>query len=320
MIPGFQCFFDPAGNFWVADGWVSQLRHGVRIAVGSGGEFSQIRAGIWDGPFRLVPAASGGTCVGGSGRNLILSGLTPGPSGPALPVGIFGPQVPGAFGRGQFTLLVTGASAATISDGTATVAILSTGGTAPVGSYVATTYGKDTYHGGTAFTLAAVAEDGAPGSIPGGEISVSAGSAQTGTYAAAAADSYVSSSDSDWTLAIATDGSAAILEGAAVIATRATGSAYSPEGTYEATAAGEAAHNGGEPWRAFVQLIPVPPGAGFVYLKVTEAAGVLTAVTGPFFAAALPADSTVDFHIPLGQSDGAGGLEQIHTGLLIWPD
>ena len=100
---------------------------------------------------RFVPlaATAGGTLVGGSGRNLVTTGLTPSLSGPTVPVGIWTPQRPDVWTLGIFTLTKTGSSAADISDGTNTVAILTTG-SAPVGSFVATSYGQTTYHGGSA--------------------------------------------------------------------------------------------------------------------------------------------------------------------------
>ena len=112
------------------------------------------------------------------------------------------------------------------------------------------------------------------------------------------------------------------------MATRAAGySAYDPAGIYEATAAGMAAYNltdaepeTGETFSALVEIQARTPRAGFAYLTITQAAGVLTSVAGPFFATSLPADSADVYHVPLVQSDGSGGLEQYHTGLLIWPE
>lgn len=317
MTAGFQTFADPNGNLWVADGWVAQLRTGVRLPVGSGADFSEVLAQGWE-RFLPAPATSGVTFVGGSGRNLVLSGLTPGPSGPDLPVGIFAPGRPDAFGQGIFALTVTGASAATIHDGTDTVATLSTGGTAPVGDYVATTYGEDTYNGGSAFTLAAVAEEGAPGTIPDYTLNVSAGTAQTGTFSATDTATYVSDDDSDWTIVVNSDGTADLRYIAEIRATRAAGSGCEPEGIFEATEIGKTEHNSGEPWRAFVQVIPTAPRAGFVYVKLTEAAGILSAAEGPYFATALPADTSTEFHIAIAQSDGLGGLVQLHVGTVLF--
>lgn len=316
MTPAFQTFADPNGNLWAADGWVAQLRSGVLLPVGSGSEFSETLAPGWD-RFLPAPATSGGTFLGGSGRNLVLSGLTPGPSGPALPIGLFGPGRPDVYGRGIFVLTVTGSSAATIHDGTDTVATLSAGGTAPVGDYVAGAYGKTTYNGGADFTLAAAAEEGAPGAFPGYVLNVSAGTAQAGNFTATDAANYVSDDDSDWTIFVAADGSAELYHLTDLVAVRDAGSTIDPAGVFEATAAGQTAYNSGEAWRAFVQVIPAPPRAGFVYVKITESAGILTSVEGPYLATALPSDTASDLHIPIAQSDGLGGLVQFNLGLLL---
>lgn len=317
MISGFQTFADPNGNLWVADGWVAQLRSGVRLPVGSGSDFSEVLPPGWD-RFLPAPATTGVTFVGGSGRNIVLSGLTPGPSGPDLPIGIFVPGRPAFFARGLFVLEVTGASAATIHDGTDTVAILSAGGTAPIGDYVATTYGEDTYNGGAAFTLTAVAEEGSPGAIPDYTLNVSAGTAQTGTFSPTDAATYVSDDDADWTIIVNADGTADLFYLTTIIASRLAAADSDPSGIFEATATGQTDYNSGEPWLAFVQVVPTPPRAGFVYVKITDSSGLLAAVDGPFLATSLPSDTSTDFHLPLLQSDGLGGLVQFHTGLLIW--
>jgi hypothetical protein len=317
MTGGFQSFSDSNGNLWVADGYVSQLRSGVRLPIGAGDEMPPLLLAP-DGS-RYVPAAmaSAGTFVGGSGRNLTTTGLTPSVSGPALPVGIWQPQRPDVWTLGIFTLTKTGASAANIHDGTDTVASLTTG-SAPVGDYVASSYGQTTYSGSSAFTLAAAAEEGAPGTIPSYVLSVSAGTAHAGTYAPSTATAYAAATDADWTIICNSDGTADLKHSGTTMATRAAGSDCEAGGIYEATAAGMAAYNSGDPWRAFVQVISQPPRAGFVYVKLTEAGGVLTNAEGPFFSTALPADSATVFYVPLAQSDGLGGRVQLHTGLLIW--
>ena len=72
-----------------------------------------------------VAEVTGAEFIGGSGRNLICSG-----GGAGLPNGFFRPEIADAWRNGGFYLEVTGASAATISDGTDVVAVLTTGGTA----------------------------------------------------------------------------------------------------------------------------------------------------------------------------------------------
>ncbi len=330
MIAGFQCLVDPAGDIQVADGVVCQLRSGVRLAVGAGSRFSSAPGRRDGGYFQPVPFAASSTFVGGSGRNLLLTGLTVPTSGAVPPVGLFRPGRPDVFHRGIFTLEVTGASAATIHDGTDTVAILSAGGAAPVGGYLATTYGENTYGGAATFTITAALEIAGGGAIPDCLASVNAGDLMTtlasGVFTAVDAANYVSADDADWAIVIDSDGSAELLNLAVPIATRAAGSATDPAGTYAATATGMAAHNltpdepvDGEAFDVLLSVTRRQSRAGYVYLAVTEVAGVLTSVEGPHFATALPADTTTLFHFAVAQSDGAD-FEQLHTGALIWAE
>lgn len=317
-ILGFQAFSDSNCNLWIADGWVAQLRSGVRIPVGSGDDLPPLLTAQDGSRFVAAPSTEGGSFIGGSGRNIIITGLTPGASGPALPTGIFQPGRPGYFGTGIFTLQVTNSSAATISDGTNIIATLSTGDTAPAGNYAATSYGQSTYHGGAAFTLAAAAEEGAPGAIPACVCSVSAGTAQAGNYTPSSAIAAAAASDANWTVLVNSDGTSDLKHSGTIMASRAVGSPYEIAGVYEANSAGMAACNSGDPWRAFLQVVPGVVRAGFAYVTLSETAGVLSAVAGPFFATAMPADSSTVFHIPIVQSDGLGSLVQLHSGLLIW--
>jgi len=317
MMNGFQTVADARGNLWMVDGWVAQLRSGVRLQVGAGGTIPLLDPPFFTRSVLQTPAALGGTFLGGSGRNLVTTGLTPSISGPPIPVGIWVPQRPDVWTLGIFTLTKTGASAANISDGTNTVASLTTG-SAPVGNYVATSYGQTTYNGGVAFTISAAAEEGAPGTLPGYVCTVSAGTAQAGNYTLSSAIAAASATDANWTVLVNSDGTADLIHSGTIMASRAAGPAFEMSGVYEANSAGMAAYNSGLPWQAILQTIPAVVRAGFAYVTITETAGVLSSVSGPFFATALPADSGTVCHVPVAQSDGLGGLRQLHAGLLIW--
>jgi hypothetical protein len=317
---GFQCWTDDWGDVWVADGVLIQPSADGLFRVG--GEWG-LDNGVDASPPRpddlvAVPVSARCAFIGGSGRNLVASGLPAGYSGPVSPNGFYRPAEDATWRRGAFVLVVTGSSAATISDGTDTIAELSSGGTAPAGSYVATTYGEDTYNGGTAFTLTVAAESATPAAAPKAASTVSAGTGPAGEWTPTSHASYELDSDTDWTIVIDPDGSAEILDGATVIATRAEGLFTRPDGRYEATAAGKTAHNSGEEWFAYVRLIPAAPLAGYAYLEVAESAGVVSAVTGPFFGA-LPTAGGGSSFIPLAQFDGSGGGEQFFTGPILWP-
>lgn len=339
MIQGFQVWADAWGNLHCADGTVLQARTAARFAVGSGADL-----GIGGGGSLAItpdyglaltpfPSATGASFLGGNGRNLIVTGATflggnslnliatgleQSLSGPVVPAGVFMACEPSVWRRGIFTIAVTGPSAATIHDGTDTVAILSAGGTAPVGSYVATTYGAETYNGEDTFTIAAAAEAGTPLAIPSAVSQVSAGNAPAGAWTAVDAANYELTADTDWTLAVAPDGSAEILYLSTAMAARDGGTAWSPDGIYAATAAGKTAYHSGADWTATVAVVPVAPRAGFVYLEIVESSGTVTAVNGPYFGS-LPSNTADHFYFPLAESDGSGGLEQLHRGTLIWP-
>jgi hypothetical protein len=319
MLLPFQCFVDPAGDITVADGIVAQLKTGVRIPVGTGTAFPIPAAVSMPGPYAAASGSLGGTFVGGSGRGLI---IVPSAVIPLASPGVMAAAEPGKWRVGNWTL---DAAAETLSDETETVFIYDDTGTSPVGQWIHHT-GR-VLAGFGEFYLDVSLEDPSGGAIPDFTAYVSAGSAQGGTYEAVDAENYVSATDSDWTIEISPDGSAELLFEATAIAIRAAGaSPYNPAGSYEATAAGMAAYNltelqpeSGEEFSVFISCDSRLPRDGYVYVKATETAGVLSDVSGPHFATTLPADSSTVFHIPIAHSDGSA-IEQYHTGMLIWPD
>jgi hypothetical protein len=319
---GFQCWWDRFGDLYVADGVVIQPREGVRILVGVGGGFSKIGGSRGEEDFQAVRAGGGATFVGGSGRNLISTGLMVGLSTGEKPVGFFRPLAPGIWKLGGFRLEVLGASSATISDGVDIVAE-QTVGTAPEGDFDSTTYGEATYNSDDPFTLAVAAEGDSVG-IPAAEVSVNAGTAQAGQYSATDEATWVSDIDADWTIVTALDGTAELLYLGDAMAERAAGNPNDPSGLYEATALGMATFNlttdepvDGEPWTALVRMTGKVPRVGYVYLELIEASGVLTEVNGPFFGSALPSPGVDTFYVQLAYSDGTA-MEQDHLGALLW--
>lgn len=348
--PGFTCWLDKQGDLFVQDGTVLQARTGVVILVGSGGDFSE--TSINRSNDELVPAtqALGATLVGGSGRNLHATGLPPRTSGAPVPTGWWRPTVPGQWTNGTFTLTVNGPSDAKISDGTDVIALLTTGGTAPMGDYDSTTYGTDTYGEIVAlvpqpFTLPVTAEEGGIlGEIPGAVVEISGGAAEDANqfYVALDATSYEGATDPDWTIAVLGDGSAELRYQGDVMAIREAGLAYDPAGVFTATELGvtefppvieelpddpdsdppedpEEPEDPDEvlPWTATVEVQRRAPRIGKAYIQVVEVDGVVTAVNGPFFATALPANFGETYHVPLATCDGFD-VEQHHTGLLYW--
>lgn len=231
MSAGFQVSYNLQGDVVVADGVVIQPKSGVRLTVGGGNDLTGRSVLPGERGLTVAVASAASTAVGGSARNLVCSGL-------ASLEGLFFPTIPDTFKRGDLTLLVTGASAAEISDGTDVIAILSTGGTAPVGDYVGTTYGRATYNATAAFTLAMVAEEGSPGAIPDVLVTINSGTAMGGIYTATDAANYVSAADADWTLFLDPDGSAELRYLGTAVATRADGEGHDPSGRFLAVEAG----------------------------------------------------------------------------------
>lgn len=464
----FQVYTDLEGNLSVMDGPVIELRTGLIFRTGVGGEFTHdTPSGDYYEQTRAAGAA-GADFAGGSGRNLACAG---GLASGLVGLSYFRPEVTDEFRNGAFHLVVTGASAATISDDVDIVAELTTGGTAPVGNYVLTAYGEATYNASAAATLVLTAEDGWPGTIPNATVAISAGSAQGGVFTPVDASNFVSAVDPDWTIALQPDGVGHYKYLTEIVAIRAEGTAFDPSGRYDAVedafiynpvepedddlgdladvnpfgvlsvtyswpavpdldtrtafldgiagygyssagpvgdymtwsgddtgAAGSETvvidlatawadglissyadislgadwypprnghgpatleitydlgagpvtlysgviYPGGEvtpattpvktiriledgtmesnvaAWSADVRRVAVPTRPGVAYLTITEAAGVIDTVSGPFFATTQPANATDVYHVPVALSDGLGGIEQLITGGLAW--
>lgn len=459
MRPQFSVYSDLEGNLHVVDGVVIDAATGAIFRLSADTEFGVDVPGDSYREIGRVAELTGAEFSGGSGRNLLCSG-----GGAGLPNGFFRPEIADAWRNGGFYLEVTGPSAATISDATDVVAVLTTGGTAPVGNYDSTTYGHDTYAASVPFVLAIAAEDGGPGAVPDASVEIHAGTAVGGDFTPVDASNYVSAVDPDWTIALQASGDGWLKHLSDTVAIRTGGTAFDPAGYYEAVEAAYFYHpvvpdddealdlaevnpfgiltityawpatpdldntttflgetvgypgpysgtymthsgddtsaagsevvtidlgaawiagdietvadvlcaadwyppSGGsgpatldisyslggslsltinpgvsatpattfvrairvladgslsspdDAWAATVRRIPQPTREGVVYVSITEAAGAVTAATGPHFATAMPASGSGVFNIPIALSDGAGLVEQIVTGAIIW--
>ena len=228
MANGFQGFYDANGDLHITDGVVIQRSSGVTKLVGERGVFEANTPDPRGADFVAARQATGATFVGGSGRNFISTGLAAGP------VGFFRPTVADTFVLGIFTLVVTGPSAAEISDGADVVAILTTGGLAPAGDYDSTAYGETTYNASAAFVLVLAEEIAGGGALPGVRVSINHGTAQGGVYNPVSIGNYESDVDPDWTLVIDPSGSAELQYLGVAVATRAAGLGYAAGGEYVA--------------------------------------------------------------------------------------
>jgi hypothetical protein len=385
MKEGFQTVADFHGNLHVRAGTVLQVSTGVVFRVGGGGSgFLATDVSPAGSEYQPATQPTGAAFVGGSGRNLWVSGLPASSSG-MVPGGWMLPAGPGEFTVGDFVLSVTDIDDASLSDGTDVVAVWASGADAPAGNYESTTYGADTYNSGTAFVLAVEAEDGAPGVIPSGLAAPNAGTAPGGIYTTADGGLTFDLDDHPgWMAIVAADGTAEITDGVDIVATRSTGTPGDVAGVYLATAYGELTYHPttepdpdpvdpdpdpdpavtdpltpdpgsdptdetdpdvlnpesdpppddpapdpdpdpeppaweptGQPWQMVIELIPVMPRAGYVYLKLTTAAGEIVGVEAPRFGD-MPDNTATEFFVPVAVSDGMGGVEQIVSGTLVW--
>lgn len=235
--PQFQALFDARGDLYVNEGFLIDKGTGGHFLIGGGttGGADVLTGQLADsaGELAAFPNAESGVFLGGSGRNLVMAGL-------AVAAGLYRAGKADFWERIDFTVEVTGPSAATVHDGTDVVAILTTGGTAPLGDYDSTTYGADTYNSGSPFTLTATGETGWPGVVFDIDAGVGAGSAQGGRYEPLGGGTWRSAVDADWEFIINGDGSADWKYDGTVVASRESGGPLDdPCGLYVSTPAGE---------------------------------------------------------------------------------
>jgi hypothetical protein len=193
------------------------------------------------------------------------------------------------------------------------IADCSTLGTiAPTGTFSSTTFGEDTYNGGTPFALT-LTDDGAQ-VVSTAEVVFPTGVAQSGDYDLTAWHEWTSVDDPAFILTTNTDGSAQFSDATDIIAERAATIPDDPSGTYLSTTYGETTYNADEPFFVNVQLLPVSPQAGYIYVELTLSSGALTGVSELIFGASLPANSSTLEVVPIAYSDGNGSVIQIHEG------
>lgn len=224
----FEISFDTEGNLYVMGGWVRNLTGSVKFLVGP----ENPQAGSL-APAGIVTAEASARpmFIGGSGRNLVMSGFPDADLNGAWRAGSAG-----VWERGEFRVQSDGSGGWEIVDGTDTLATLASG---PVGDYASTTYGATLL--GSAFTATAEDEWNAPGATRQCLVLISAGRGVGGVYQAVDADTYQAVADSDWKIEIASDGTAELKDGATVVATRAIGNATDPAGVFVSVAGSELA-------------------------------------------------------------------------------
>ena len=318
MIGPFSVFTDALGNLYMQAGTVVALNSTTAyFTVGS-----QSLAIPFDDPtLKLIQSSqSAGGFFGGAGNNVAADTAV---LGTLVPAGFFIPTAPDSWESGTLTMdFNSGTGAAEISDATNVVATASGMTLAPSGTFTATTYGRTTYNGGVAFTVATSYEGGNLYPGRGCTLTAEGTTVQEGTYERTGWQSWESVDDPSWTLTIDGTGAAVINDGTDDVLTRAADATllYDPtSGGWEATAYGETTYGSGEFFYGQTALLRSFPIAGYLYVTLTiNGSDECTAVTGPFFAASMPANSSTAVSVPIAYSNGTGTVTQIQLGPITW--
>ena len=302
----FDVAIDNQGNFLVAAGTVVDLSAATSTTIQLG---QTLLSNIGNGPRLRLVNTGGLFFVGGNGENMATTGTL---SGTAAPIGYF--QRTGTEtwvdNFGNTIIGNDAANTAELKIGSDVIATFATAyTTAPVGTFSSTTFGKDTYNGGTAFTLTTTFEGGATASTA--LVEIFTGTTNDGTYTEASFDTWT---NSGWTINSTTG---EIDDGTNVVAS-ATPSGRDPTNTYDSTTYGADTYNDGASFVMVVSLLGRVPEVGFVYVEIVLSAGVFSTARGPYFATALPANSATLEVVPIAYSDGAGIITQFVNGAILY--
>lgn len=224
----------------------------------------------------------------------------------------------------DWIITIAGTGAGELSDGTDVVATRAANADKlydTSGPWISTAYG-DTNYGGT--------EDVTDASVSAGTLTE-----QSYSLGSVSGDVETWTGDDDPSLYVeldTTSGDAILYDGTESVAERLGGATTDIDGSYTATAYGEDTYNTGSTFTMTVATASAATGfngtavtnpkvslEGYVYVTVeVDGSDEVTGVTGPFFAASLPANSATEYSFPLCHSDGAGVIEQIQIGPIIW--
>ena len=340
ILTQFQASTNRFGDILMAGGWVLQPRQGVALQVGEAtptrDDSSNANGDWWPAVSAqgLTYLTSGGT-VGGIAIATSISPIAGHINGnyyPASPDPADGYSFTGP--HGPFFLRFNGDGTAVLHDGVADVSTSSVDWpAASTGTFALTTYGKDTYNAGSdmTVTISDIApvqplpaltisipsglSDGVSVTTTEGPVPVLPGVPQLWPLAGVSATLW---GITDVAVSIAGDGSAGIYYDGILYASRPVGHPTDPSGLYTSTGTGANDWNDGNPWTAWVSGGRSVPRAGWAYLRIEDVAGVLTSVSGPFFAASLPAPTGNFYAYPLAKCSGTAPPEQLHLGPIQW--
>lgn len=318
MIGPFSVFTDAFGNLYMQAGTVVAL-NGTTVYFTVGNQSLAIPFDSIDRNL-IQSSQSAGGFFGGAGNNVKADTTV---LGTLVPAGFFIPTSPDSWESGTLTMeFDSGTGAAEISDATNVVATASGMTIAPSGTFTATTYGRTTYNGGTAFTVAATYEGGDLWPARGFTLTASGSTVQEGVYNRTGWQTWESADDPTWTMTIDGTGAAVINDGTDDVLERAADATlfYDPtSGGWESTAYGETNYGSSEFFYGQTALLRAFPIAGYLYVTLTiNGSDECTGVTGPFFAASLPANTATAVSVPIAYSNGTGTVTQIQLGPITW--
>jgi hypothetical protein len=301
----FLCNIDEFGNIYVNPGSVIDSTQSPTAFFTVGGNVEQGATGI--GGYRL-PTIYNSVPIGGAGDSLISTSTI---TATLSPVGCF-VRLSQLEWRDQYgnTLSWDGSTGAEIADATDVIADITAAG-APEGTYTLTTYGEDTFNGGSPGTLSLAYDGTAPTTVC--SVGKDYGTAQAGQYTRTAWGIWESDDDPNFTINLQADTTSEISDATDVLAIRAAGSSSNPSGTYVATSYGETTYGDGSTFNLFVSYNLAMPIAGYGYIELVLSSGSVASVRGPFFASSLPANSSTLEVIPVCYSNGTT-LIQIQKG------
>jgi hypothetical protein len=230
-----------------------------------------------------------------------------------------------AWASNDWGITIDGTGEASWSDGTGVVAVRTADSGKlydPSGPYELTTYGRETYGVATPATSG----EASAGTVPDQDFVLASDAGGIETHNGTTDPSYYVELDTATGDAIIYDGTGAICE-------RLGGATADIDGSYLSTDYGAATYNGEAAFTYDIATANVAAAfevavsglekfslEGYVYvvLQVDSGTNELEGIEGPFFAATLPANTSTAKSFPIAKSDGAGVVDQIQIGPIIW--
>lgn len=224
-----------------------------------------------------------------------------------------------------WTLEIDGSGAGELSDGVDIVATRAADAARlydPTGGWESTTYGAATY-GSTSATAAGVAS---AGTFPALTFQLVDTTGTVSTFSAI-------EDPTKYLLHDSADGDADLYDESGLIGSRLSGvTTAHPWGTYTADSTGEDRYNGGSGWTYTIDdpagesftgeviLQRARPAEGVLWVTIARDAGTdeATGLSGPFWGASLPINTSTEIHWPAVVIDSAGVLTQLQLGPIQW--